>query len=1073
MTTEIPIIETKFVPPVVKESYIRRPSLMKKLKAITDYKLMIVHSGAGYGKSTAISQFLQDVKLGHCWYSITQTDEGLIPFVTNIVYSIQKQVPHFGEELKKTMVSMGQYIKDDDIYRLSALFINECMKIPHTFTIIVDDYHLVDHSFLINQWMEKVIEHLPGHIHFFLSTRTKPSWASFIQMKISRQLLEITESDLCLTKEEVEVLLTDFHETVIPETQLDAICDLTEGWVIAVSMIHSQLQENPDILMVEKQHSSLEELFHYLAHEVFSKQTPIVQQFLKQISILDEINGGICEAIFELPGSGQMLKQLSEKNALLQEMKGSGHYRLHALFQTFLDRKLKVESLGLYKELQLKCAQFFQRQGKWEKAVFHYMKMENIEAVCAILVREAEGMIKGGQLETLGDYLGEIPDSLKDQYYSLWFYQGEFFRYRSFYEKAEKAYTSGIKLAESDPIMLSKAYEGIGRIYLDTIQPGKAQRFLLKAIECLEGEKQEYLEEKNHLYVLIAENLVNSGKAMQAKLWYDKGKKNGFMKEEGNLEARMLLRTGKLQEAKQVLLFKEGEDQLPQSHREKELLLSLIQSFMGNADEAKALAQQGISQGIKGKSPFVEACGWIRMGHAVQLISDYDAAHAKSCYETSLELMNQINISRGKAEPLMGLSILYARAGEFQKAKELAEEALHETEKVEDMWLHSLILLSVGMTDFLREAFEESRISFERAGRQFDACGDRYGKMVTDLWKGAIAHKTDNDDLFVESMTSCLNEVQMGEYEFVFFKPTTFGPKDLQSLVPLVVRAYQKGIHAPYCHQLLTGLGYDSISSHPGYTIKVQTLGRFEIRLGDTKVNEKQWQREKAKELFQYLLIQGNQLKRKEEIIEELWPEGTGSDRDFKVALNALNNVLEPNREARGKAFFIGRHQEGYQLNPMACIEYDANQFTSWITEGLKENDVEKSIQYLERGFHYYKGVFLPDRKGTWWTEKEREKLYLLYLRGLEKRAQLAVRAEQVDKAIDYCLEIIEYDPLWEEAYRILMYGYYQKNNRPQAVKWFQRCKALLESELGVDPMMATRQMYEMVIGDKGSGKPY
>jgi LuxR family transcriptional regulator, maltose regulon positive regulatory protein len=1073
VTTEIPIIETKFVPPVVKDSYIRRPSLMKKLRTVTDYKLVIVHSGAGYGKSTAISQFLQDVKPEYCWYSITQTDDGLVPFVTNIVYGIQKQMPHFGEELREMLRSMGQNMKEDDIHRLSALFINECMKIPHSFTIIVDDYHLVDHSFLINQWMEKVIEHLPGNIHFFLSTRTKPAWSTFIQLKISGQLMEISESDLCLKKEEVELLLTGFHETFIPESQLDAIYDLTEGWVIAVSMIHSQLKENPDILTVEKQHSSLEELFHYLAQEVLSKQTPIVQQFLKQISILDEINGSTCEVIFELPGSEQMLKQLSDKNALLQEMKGSHHFRLHALFQTFLERRLKEESPGLYKELHWKCARFFEGNGNWEKAIFHYLKMGNIEAVSTILVKEAEGMMKGGQLETLGDYLRGIPDHVKDQHHSLWFYQGEFFRYRSFYEKAEKAYTRGVQLTKDDPIMLSKAYEGIGRIYLDTIQPGKAQRFLLKAIECLEAGEQEYVEEKNHLYVLTAENLVNSGKAIQAKLWYDKGKRNGFMKEEGNLEARMLLRTGKLQEAKQVLLYKEGEDQLPQSHREKELLLSLIQSFMGNGNEAKSLAQHGISQGIKGKSPFVEACGWIRMGHAVQLISDYDTSLAKNCYETSLELMSQINVSRGKAEPYMGLSILYARMGEFQRAKELAEEALHETEKVEDMWLYSLILLSMGITGFYREEWEEARTCFDRAERQFDSCGDRYGKTMTKLWKSAVAYKTDDTALFMESMTSCLNEVQTGEYEFIFFKPTTFGPKDLQSLVPLIVKAYQEGIHAPYCHQLLTRLGYDSIPSHPGYSIKVQTLGRFEIQLGDQRVFEKQWQREKAKELFQYLLIHGKQLKRKEEIIEELWPEGSGSDRDFKVALNALNNVLEPNRQARGKAFFIGRHQEGYGLNPSANIEYDAEQFTGWVLEGLKENDIEKSIQYLERGFHYYKGEFLPDRKGMWWTGKERERLQLLYLRGLEKRAQLAVRAEKVDEALDYCFTIIDHDPLWEEAYRILMYGYYQKNNRPQAVKWFRRCKSLLQSELGVEPMTATVQMYEMVVGPESGGKAH
>ncbi|WP_064092186.1 BTAD domain-containing putative transcriptional regulator [Rossellomorea aquimaris] len=1067
MTTEIPIIETKFVPPVVKDSYIRRPTLMKKMRTFPDYKLVIVHSGAGYGKSIAISQFLQNSKPLYCWYSITGNDDGLVPFVTNIVYTIQKQRPGFGDELKETLLSMGQHMKDEDIYRLSALFINECMKIQDDLTLILDDYHLVDHSFLINQWMEKVIEHLPHHIHFFLSTRTKPSWASLIQLKISRQLLEITENDLCLTKEEVEILLTDFHETPIPPSQLEAICHLTEGWVIAVSMIHSQLQENPDILMVEKQYSSLEELFQYLAHEVFSKQSPIVKQFLKQISILEEINGRVCEEIFELPGAELMLKQLSEKNALLQEMKGASHYRLHALFQTFLEGELKAENVRLYKELQMKCAQYFERRGQWKKAVYHYLKMENIEAVSSILIEEAEGMMKSGHLEILGEYLQQVPEHIKNQYYPLWIYQGEFFRYRSFYEKAEKAYDNGIVLAieKQDTVMLSKAYEGIGRIYLDTIQPGKAQQYLLKAINCLENEESDFIKEKNHLYYLISENLVNSGNAMKAKLWYEKGKSNGFMKEEGNLEARMLLRTGKLQDAKQALLCKEAEDQLPQSHREKELLLSLIESFMGNGMEAKRLAQQGINQGIKGKSLFVEACGWIRMGHAVQLMNDYDSELAKSCYNTSLELMSQINISRGKAEPYMGLSILYGRLGEYQKAKELAEQALHETEKVEDLWLSSLILLSSGINDFYKGELQAAEKSIERASTQFEACGDRYGKMLTDLWKSSIYYKTGNQEMFAENIMSCLNEVQTGEFGFVFLKPTTFGPKDLQMNIPLLVKAYQEGIHAPYCQQLLTTLGYETITSHPGYTLKVQSLGHFEICLGDHKVNEKEWQRDKAKELFQYLLIQRNQLKGKEEVIEELWPEGTGSDRDFKVALNTLNNVLEPNRQARGKAFFIQRQQEGYRLNPMASIDYDADQFTNWMTEGLKEKDIEKSIQYLESGIHYYKGVFLPDRKGNWWSEKERERLHLLYLRGLEKRAQLAIRMENVDEAIDYCLGIIESDPLWEEAYRILMYSYYHKNNRPQAVKWFQRCKSILEAELGVEPMKATQQMYEMVIG--------
>jgi DNA-binding SARP family transcriptional activator len=69
------------------------------------------------------------------------------------------------------------------------------------------------------------------------------------------------------------------------------------------------------------------------------------------------------------------------------------------------------------------------------------------------------------------------------------------------------------------------------------------------------------------------------------------------------------------------------------------------------------------------------------------------------------------------------------------------------------------------------------------------------------------------------------------------------------------------------------------------------------------------------------------------------------------------------------------------------------------------------------------------------------------------------------DQAIHYCEKIIEKDATWEEAYRLLMFCYYQKNNRPQAMKWFAKCKTYLENELGVEPMSTTMQMYDMVLG--------
>ena len=122
----------------------------------------------------------------------------------------------------------------------------------------------------------------------------------------------------------------------------------------------------------------------------------------------------------------------------------------------------------------------------------------------------------------------------------------------------------------------------------------------------------------------------------------------------------------------------------------------------------KTLAQDGIQQGIRLKAPMVEACGWIRMGHAVQLLHQYESDLAKKCYETALEIMEQLSISRGKAEPLMGLSILYGIKGDYERAMEAGNKALQETEKVSDLWLSGLITLSMGITSIYHDQWPKS-----------------------------------------------------------------------------------------------------------------------------------------------------------------------------------------------------------------------------------------------------------------------------------------------------------------------------------------------------------------------------
>lgn len=131
---------------------------------------------------------------------------------------------------------------------------------------------------------------------------------------------------------------------------------------------------------------------------------------------------------------------------------------------------------------------------------------------------------------------------------------------------------------------------------------------------------------------------------------------------------------------------------------------------------------------------------------------------------------------------------------------------------------------------------------------------------------------------------------------------------------------------------------------------------------------------------------------------------------------------------------------------------------------GLVEKNTEKSMEELERALNLYNGDYLPERRYEDWCLNERERLLVYFLRSAEKLAQLNVRRENYDSAIHWCQKILHRDRTWEEAYRLLMFCYYRKNNRPQAIRWYKKCSEVLEEELGVTPLEPTKHMYEMII---------
>jgi LuxR family transcriptional regulator, maltose regulon positive regulatory protein len=1007
-----------------------------------------------------------------CWYSISPYDDDFVPFLTKFIHALRKHDPDFGERILAELKSIDHYVHEQEIWSIMAMMVNEITKWDEEVILVLDDFHHLDTSSSIDTWMQHFIEHFPDKLHLVISSRRRPKWSILTQLKVKGCLLEVDQNDLLLSYDEMEHLLIDIYQIPVETDELKKIHQTTEGWAIACSMFVQQLRTGVSVdSILEKEKRSLQDLFDYLVMEVLSKQSLIIQNFLEQTSVLEILSPESCDAILRMSGSASLLEDLSAQHLFIQSIDDQ-HYRYHSLFKSFLESRMKKNQPNEYNRLHLQAARFFEQKGDIETAIFHYEQVKADDRVAYLLSDYGNRMLEAGKLQALYERLLHVSEREKDYYPILWYFEGEVLRYRSKYKEAESCYDRAIEEGErrKDLYTKSLAYEGKARIYLDTIQPDQAERILQNAIDTRENLDVPN-EEKAKLYHMLGENLLNSGQAKKAEQWFNKAKELKLPIDDTNLEARIYLRTGRLAKARQVLLDRKENNNhlkgknLPQSHRETDILLSIIEAFMGNSLQSKEYAQAGIELGLLTESPYVEACGWMRMGHAVQLLNQYDSTLAEQCYNTALELMEKLNVSRGKAEPYMGLCLLYGKEGKYEKALEMGKKGFYETEKVRDLWLSSLIQLCLAISAIYCDRFDFAHETLKECEQNFDDCDDEYGQMLTSYWKTYIYYERNQLKSFAKEIDIFLNRMQTGAYEFFLKHTSTFGPVDLQSFIPLLLKAKKLKINENYVNQLLYELGYGGMEHHPGYTLRIQTLGNFRVWLGNEKIDSTDWQREKARELLELFVTKRNKLIPKEEIYQLLWPDQNeeNANKSFKVALNTLLKTIEPNRKARADSFYIKRSGSSYGLNSQSGYELDIIQFEKWINAGLEKKDPHRAKELLEKGLKLYEGDFLPDRRTADWCLAERERYQVLFLRGAEKMAQVSVRLKDFDTCIYWCEKILQIDSTWEEAYRLIMYSYYQKNNRPQALKWYQKCCDILIEELGVEPMQPTKDMFEMI----------
>lgn len=258
--------------------------------------------------------------------------------------------------------------------------------------------------------------------------------------------------------------------------------------------------------------------------------------------------------------------------------------------------------------------------------------------------------------------------------------------------------------------------------------------------------------------------------------------------------------------------------------------------------------------------------------------------------------------------------------------------------------------------------------------------------------------------------------------------------------------------------------GDDAVDDyHPGYTLRVQMLGTFRVRRGAQEIQAREWQREKARQLFQLLLTYRGTWIQREQICAWLWPDADleAAERQFKVTLNALNTALEPQRPPRTAPFFIRRQGLAYSFAPSYGVWIDVDEFELRVAGAAARDEPDFARRNAQIAVQLYRGDYLAESLYDPWTTEERERLLARFLATSVRYAEQMSSAGEQSAAIELCEQVLRRDRGYEEAYQTLMRSHARAGSRSQALRTYSRCLQALQDDLGIEPLPETIALYE------------
>ena len=1090
------------------------------------YRAIIFSAPGGYGKTTALIDFVKQATIPCCWYELDHSDNDKVTFLENLLASIQRCFPAFTATFQQRLKEGNAQSADEG---LDDLLIALEREIREPYAMILCNFHEINSNPVLLTMIDTLIAHLPEQCTVIIESRTTPA-LSLTPLMVRREVFTVGVNLLRFNTEEIQQLVQLQQGVKVTQEEANFLATTFQGWIAGILLgMRVGKNELPQFAIVEGRRNQpllqdhRQAIFVRLLDEVF-KREPEVYSFLKETAILQQLEPIFCDMLLHRDRSAQTLRYVEQQGLFVTRVNDGGKcvYVFYPILRDVLCESLREQDPAHFHALQVQAAKLFRERQEYQAAYYHAAQAQDYALCAALIIEIYQYELKKGHLDTIARWIDELPKDVQRSHARLLVIRA------NIYLAMGNATAAAPLVQQAD--LLVRAGD-VRRIDEDIQQ----LRIEIALTQCklffFEGNYEQARELCQNTLAEIPDDAV-------------------VLRIEAHLRLGMCAQTQgdfavcihELQRALQLLGYDIDMYQTAKIHGH----LANTYGLMGNLPlsehhRARAIRCMEHLHDERGK-----ALNLIGMGVTLQRHGVYE--EAERVLNEALQIARgPIQACRSEAYALVSLGDVYQELGRYDEALVVLEDGLRLVYQLGDQYLIHYTHSTLGLTYLLMgdpytaQLLVSNTVSAERSPVPIS-----YDIALCELTRSAVllqlcryqeayhclqqveevmrrgGYKREQLQALLRLAGCCyalhdlpgmnkaameaISQAKQSGYEVLAHLEilrleqflSSSGESDLTQLHTRLLHLLEGGEDAqthdepaaqieieqskPQMKEMVEvadneGGEVQEHDSTAASVVKDGTLASVSLRKGPGSsitllalgepmiiVNGQPVTRWRVMRAMElcFYLLDRAKPVHKEQIMLELWPE---TESSVEQSLRSTVYHLRKTLDENCIIYRSGYYTLELERVYQQGVQCDVTQFEAYYDEGcqaLQQEETQVAYEAFSRMVQLYRGNYLHSFYRDWCIPR-RDVLRQEYIDARRRLATLTLQQEEYQECASHWQYILSIDNCDENAHYGLMYCYVKQGKRNLALRQYQRCVKVLREELNIEPMQSIQNLYQRI----------